>query len=546
MKLKIKKGDLFSLLVLSFFVFLSSKALFHSGFFKTIDDITTLRIVYLLKELKLGNWWQNFPVRWSSFLSHGHGYPLYLFYAPLTYYAGAILMMVLNLSHIVATKAVYVFPLLVGPYLFYWSARKKTSALPALAGSILYALFPFRGYDTYIRGGVGEAWAMAFLPGIFAGLFLIEKNNRFGVLITSLFLTLTVLSHNLSALLIFGLVLIYGWFYLKDKKDFWLSLGLGLGISAFFWLPSLIYLNIVKVSHSKQNTHSLLRFLAPLKQVFEVSFKYQKEKRYSGFFSYGLILAWVRYFWLKHKNRLSKLKRGEVFWTAASTLSLFLITDYALIFWLVSYPVSRMIQFPWRVLILLSFCLPLTFSLIVSGAKQIWLRVLLLVAATILSLSFLPTFSPKNYTKYYEYHIEDTGRCATTWGEEYLPVWVKECRFWPTVPSLEIKGDDKAHLDVNQDQGINIKAKLENQKPAWLIVDKHYFPGWQIVVDGHKREVDYQFWKEGFFRTKVQPGKHEIEVSLQKTFVMWLADLLSLTTVFVWVVASIKILRNKK
>lgn len=101
---------MFLLLGCCFFVYLSSKAAFHSGFFRTIDDVTTVRIMYPVKELTRFSFF-NFPVRLSAELSHGYGYPLYL---------------------------------------FYFSLRQKVKPLAALSASILYCPFPYRGWDSYI------------------------------------------------------------------------------------------------------------------------------------------------------------------------------------------------------------------------------------------------------------------------------------------------------------------------------------------------------------------------------------------------------------
>jgi hypothetical protein len=79
------KKEFPSFIILLFLIFLSSKALFHHGFFRTIDDVTTVRIIHMAKELQRNEIIDNFPVRIASDLSNNYGYPIYLFYAPLTY-----------------------------------------------------------------------------------------------------------------------------------------------------------------------------------------------------------------------------------------------------------------------------------------------------------------------------------------------------------------------------------------------------------------------------------------------------------------------------
>src|SRR3989344_21179 len=66
---------------------------------------------------------------------------------------------------------------------------------------------------------------------------------------------------------------------------------LALGLSAFFWLPSAYYLNIVKVNYSNQNTGQLLNFIEPVSNLFRITVPYRGDDRYSILFIlYYLIL----------------------------------------------------------------------------------------------------------------------------------------------------------------------------------------------------------------------------------------------------------------
>ncbi|MGB9706537.1 MAG: hypothetical protein ACPLXP_00470 [Microgenomates group bacterium] len=521
---KIKRSEIVSLLVLGVFIFLSAKALFHPGFFRTIDDITTVRIMYLEKELKRGEWFNNFPVRWSGELSHRYGYPLYLFYAPLVYYAGALLMMIGKLSHIVATKWVYVFPLLVGPLLFYWAARQKLSRFSALIASCFYTLFPFRGYDTYIRGGVGEAWAMAFLPAMVGGLFLLEKKKRIGGLIFALFLFLSIISHNLGGLLAISFSLLFGLVFLFKNKDFWKFFLLGIGLASFFWLPSLFYLRIVKVYYSPQNIDQVFNFLVPFSKLMAVNFHFLPEDKFSGTFFYLLIFGAIVFF-RESKKMKQKQKKECLFWGGIGFFLYFLLSTSSSFFWEITLPISRMMQFPWRVLIILSFVLPFIFGFCLDLIKNILLKIGAALLLIIFLLTFLPAFRPKEYSFFYEYSAEDTGPCATSWGEEYLPVWTKECPDRPPQEDLVTSGDSQ--IRVLKNNIVNIEAIIEGEKESELIVNRYYFPGWKVLIDGKEYPVEYKFSDWGIFKTNIPQGEHHIRVFFSKTKIMWLADMVS-------------------
>lgn len=524
---KISKKELLVLLIIIFFIFLSSKALFHSGFFRTIDDITTVRIIYLVKELQRNNWWNNFPVRWSAELAHGFGYPLYLFYAPLPYYIGALLMIFGHLSHIVATKWVYVFPLLIGPFLFYFAARQKFSKFPAFIATLFYTLFPFRGWDTYIRGGVGEAWAMAFLPGIIGSLFLMEKRQLLGGLLFSIFLALTIISHNISGLLIIFFVLILGITFYRKNKKFWYFLLLALGLSAFFWLPSFYYLNIVKVSYSTQNTGQILGFLEPWWNLFKIEIPYNPEGRFTGLFFYFYLITLLVF--LTQKNRFNKIfKKEYLFWFTSSFFLYFLLSDLSLFLWQLTLPLTRILQFPWRLLVLNSFIFPLLIGLSISVINNKFLKIIFSVLILSSSLYFLPAFRPQEYSYYYEYTAENSGPCALTGiGQEYLPTWALECSDRPPKNDVEIINGKIENFKTNK---INYDLTVTAEKYAEVIIYKYYFPGWNVLVDNQSVYPNYKFHRQGIFKILVPEGTHQIKIFYSKTPIMWLADLISLSS----------------
>lgn len=538
-------GEIICILVLSFFVFLSARALFKPGFFRTIDDITIVRIIYLKKELLRGEWFNNFPVRWSAELSYNYGYPLYLFYSPLVYYVGAILMIIGKISHIVATKWVYVFPLIIGPYLFYATARIKLNKFSSLIAACFYTLFPFRGYDTYIRGGVGEAWAMAFLPAIIGGLFLIERNKTVGGLIVSFFFFLVIISHNLSAVQIFFLLLLFILFFLLKNKKSWLFLILGIGMATFFWLPSIFYLPLVRVFYSPQNTGEIFNFLIPISELIKLRFNFFSEDRFSSLFFYFLILGLV-FFILKIKNMNSKEKKEISFWMILGFFLYFLLSNVSYYFWKVTLPFSRMLQFPWRVLVLLSFILPFLIGLTLDLIKNKILKIIIGLLFVLSFLIFLPAFKPKEYSFFYEYRAEDSGPCATSWGEEYIPVWVKECPGFYPKEDIEIKGE--GNLEILRNNLINIEAVVKMKEEGDLVVNKYYFPGWQVVIDGKRYVPDYQFSGWGIFKVKIPAGTHNVKVLFSKTKIMWLSDIISIISFLIfgfYLVRLILFLRKK-
>lgn len=511
----------FSLLVL---IFLSAKALFHEGFFRTIDDITTVRIIDLAAELKDG-YRSNMPVRISSRLAHGYGYPLYLFYAPLVYYAGAGLMIFFNLSHIVATKAVYVFPLFIGPVFFYVAARQKLRILPALIGTSLYTFFPFRGWETYYRGGVGEAWVMALLPAVFSGIFLAQKQKKIGYPLMAIFLAAIILSHNLGGMAIFGFLCFYGGVFRLGWK-YWVYLCLALGLSFFYWAPALAYLRLVQVNYSLQNIGSVLEFLRPLSFITG-RFAYLPEEGYYSahlfwFAVIGLVILAIQ--------RKKKTDVGGIFWFGTAIFFLFLLTDLSRFIWQYTLPLSRFIQFPWRLMIIVSFALPYALACLANTLfhrKAVLGGLIALVV--FLAWTYRASFRPIEYSYFYEYRAEDSGPCSTSWGEEYLPLWVEQCATHPAESAyLLANEEDEYQLQVFPTIHKNWVFRARYHGPAnTLYLTTYYFPGWKASINDKPAGVVFGGHKQGLVELSLPPGELDINLWYAKTWIIVLSETVS-------------------
>ncbi len=540
--MKILKTEIIALFILSIFILISSFALLKSGFFRTIDDTTTVRIMYLEKEIVRGDI-QNIPVRWSAELSNNYGYPIYMFYAPLSYYGGAILML-LGFHQIIATKYVYIFPLIVGPFLFYLAARQKASWIPALSGSILFTLFPFRGFDTYIKGGAGEAWAIGFIPGVFLGIFLLEKNKRIGIPIVALFIFLTIISHQLVGYLLLILVVIYGLIFIRKNKDFWLSFFLGLGLSAFYLIPLVKYLPLIKVRDLSENRTGILSSLVSIKSILLTHIDLDPVRRFSSnilFFIFSGAFIFSIFIFLKQKTASNK---QILFFGVISFISLFLISDLSYFAWKIVLPVTGFLQFSWRLFAILAFTLSIFLVLVLDSLKNKKQKYIFSIGIIFISILFIPFFKPVEYTTFYEYRVE--GECATTtWQNEYLPKWVKDC------PNLdeEIRLTDKnGKLTKISSNLLTVSAISEVNKKSELIINKYYFPGWNVEVNGDNSQINYTFSNSGIMKVNLPEGKSDIRIYFSKTNTMLISDLISIISIIflIFITCKIIFLEHKK
>ena len=94
-----KLEELFFIAILILLSYFSFSHLFISGFFPIHDDTQVARVFGMGKALSDGV----FPVRWIEDLGYGYGYPIFNFYAPLSYYFGGFLN-ILGFDALTSTK----------------------------------------------------------------------------------------------------------------------------------------------------------------------------------------------------------------------------------------------------------------------------------------------------------------------------------------------------------------------------------------------------------------------------------------------------------
>ena len=192
------------------------------------------------------------PPRLGPDFTWGFGYPLFNFYYHLPFYLGAVFYALFG-SLVLSFKLVFFASILTSVFGMYLLARLYLNKLPSLVTATVFLYTPYRAVQIYVRGAMGEAVALAILPFvIWAFVNLIRKTNIKNIATSAIIFTLFLLSHNyfwvLSAPVI-GVFVIYELFNSTNKilstTYQLLAVALGLGLSAYFWLPALFEQNLV-------------------------------------------------------------------------------------------------------------------------------------------------------------------------------------------------------------------------------------------------------------------------------------------------------------
>jgi uncharacterized membrane protein len=540
-------------LVLSIFSILP---FFSNGFFKVHDDTQVVRIYEMSKALSDGM----FPVRWVEDLGYGFGYAIFNFYSVLPYYLGGLITN-LGIDVLLSTKIVFAGALVLSGISMFVLVKDIFGKLPALASSIIYLYFPYHAVNTYVRGDLAEIYAYALTPLVFLGLLRIHSNDdkslkRGYILLSSVSLAQVIVSHNLSAFMLFlfiGGFILHSLILGKNKVRLAVSyttiLVLAFLLSAFYSIPAIFEMKYSNVL-SQIGGPSLIRdnFVC-LTQLWDspwgfggsapgcvdgMSFKLGKINIILAFLALVLFLF-----------NLKKVK-DKLFITSLSFLflafSIFLTHEYSMILW--TLPYMEFLQFPWRFLNFTGLFLSIVAGFLVwkvgeqFGAKLSLILTSIIVALTLFYNAGL--FSPQSImdleTSFYtdgKYIKWDVSRIS----DEYLPHNFTKPKSENDIRSSVfdiVEGSGTVETLEKKTQAA--KARINLDSDGIVRVNIAFFPAWNIRVNNDK--THYIVRDDGMY-IGASKGTHLIEAKFEETGIEKIANVLSLIGLLITAVVII-------
>ncbi|MDP3973313.1 MAG: hypothetical protein Q8P92_00600 [Candidatus Daviesbacteria bacterium] len=522
------------------------KDLFISGGF-TSHDLThhVIRQISMDKLLSEGQ----FPPRWSGELNNGYGYPVFLFNYPLPAMVGEISHK-MGLGYVDSVKAV-LFASMIGSVLgMYLFLNALLGSKPsAFLGAIFYLYAPLRFLTVYVSSAVGSALALGILPFVFWSLVEISKGKKWASLVGGVSLAGLILAHNVTALIFAPVILASAWGIggIRKIRGIGMMFFLGLGLSAWFWLPALFEAQYTRFGEVfgkfYQDQFPSLWQLIRSPWGYGLSHPQNPE---SGDMSYqlglihiGVMLILVGLVWVM--KRIREIREIGGFALALFGLSVFLMLKISLPLW-ENIPFLSMVQFPLRFQAWSVFAASIAAALLV---KYLPFKKLL-----VLSLLFLVIYANRNH-----WHINEVfapgenyylnlKTTSTSYGE-HLPKWGK-IMDQPAVGKLEfIKGQGDIGIIMNKSD--EIVAEVAVDSGGKLRLNQTYFPGWNIEIDGQKTNFDYLSNPDligtdgesyGLMTFDIEEGIHLVRAQFKNTPVRNLADGISLISVIVFLYAG--------
>lgn len=528
------KKTLLIIAALLLFSFPAIKSLLPKGGY-TSHDLThqVVRQIDIDRLLSEGQ----FPPRWSGNLNNGYGYPLFNFIYPTPAIFGGLFHK-LGFDFVESVKAVFFISMImsvIGMNLFLnWLFPKNK--LGAFLGAMFYLYAPVRFLDVYVSAAVGNALALGILPFIFWAITEISKGKKWAIPVGSISLALLVTSHNVTTLMFAPVILVFSAILILQAKrkvdlikNVCLMIAVGLGLSAFFWIPALFEKKYIVYDQVLGNFWQ--DQFPSIAQIFHSPWGYglsHPEAPQPGDLSYqiglaqifiGLALLPFLFFFRKKKEFLYwGIFTATIFFTGA-----FFMLKISYFFWK-NLPLLYLVQFPARFMALSIFAASIGAALVIKYLPFKKIVFIILLAFVLYAnrnhLNVNEPFNPG--MDYYLNRLE-----TTTSANEHLPIWA----YLPqkVSPGKLIVLSGKAEIKITENKSAKVAAEIYVKKDATFRFNQFYFPGWVLKNNGRPIQFDYQNKgdSQGLPVFGLPKGNHSFEADFTDTTDRKIANLIS-------------------
>lgn len=499
--------------------------------------------------------------RWAPHMAQGYGYPLYQFQSPLSAYVAAGLHLA-GLDWATALNGVYALAVVTSGWAIWLLARDLWGEKGAVVTAVAYLYAPYHAYVTLYRASLSEAVAWAIVPLVLWGLRRWQvENTRVGLATAVLSFILLIFTHDVTAYAF--LPFMVGWVIavaLTERRLIYLwrgllALALGIGGSAFFWLPALAERHFVQFDRATSawpflyfnNFLPLSQLLALPHQADPTLLNDWPERGLGVLLAVlaiaGAIVAWRRLPGQRWLTGFLLLTLGGYVWLTV-TASRPLWDAISLL---------QTFQFPWRLLAPATLAaslltgglaslnrkplsvirdpitygsritdngLPLLLILLLSAAHWGWLYPQYCPAPADTSLAGMVAWE------------QGTDTLGTTASRELLPATVnrmpQDARDGPVWAARLSPVDlpEGATILTAVTHPLRAEIEMETAVPFTARFRTFAFPGWRAWVDGV--EVPITPTDDGLITFPVPDGRHALVVAFGETPLRWLADVMSL------------------
>ena len=516
---------------------------FKGGY--TSHDLThhVVRQISMSKLIKEGQ----FPPRWDADLNNGFGYPVFIFNYPLPAYIGDVFHR-LGLSYVDSVKSVMLISLplsAIGMYLFLYKWLKEKSQLPAILGAVFYLYAPIRFINVYVSASVGGALALAIIPFLFWSITKqVQEKTPSSLPRTGLLFALLILSHNITALIFAPIIILFALLisfqslnFQKSLRSISLSLILGLGLSAYFWIPAIASRGILRYDSLMEGQY--LKHFPSLYQLIRSPWGYGMSNlgvdQDGMSFQIGLAHLLVTLLSIKLLF-IKKNQKAVILFLLIFITSVFLMLKASSPVW--QYlPLLQLVQYQFRILAITVFSASVLVALLIKNS-----RFKLLFFAPLL---FLLLYANRNHLRINEmfnpgedYYL-NLKTTTASWSE-HLPQWSAPASTESPGKIIITEGSGKIYIEQNK--SALVSAKIQATTPITVQFNQVYYPGWVFLLNNKPINFTYlESNSNGMPVISIPKGDHLFIGKLTKTNTHKFAEGLTLLSI----ISSVLIITKK-
>lgn len=458
-------------------------------------------------------WSGDYYPRWLADIDGGAGSPAMFYYPPLSHFITAPFSLLfperelfywrMNLA-----SMLLIFVSFVSARFFLRSAIKnKDSTIPS-CGALLYVAHPyFYVADVYVRGAFAEAWVFAWVPIVFFGLNIIERQRARGMSCIVLGVFGIVSTHIVSAVFWLPVACFYLLIVKPSKQNFvvaCLSIVLGIGLSSAYLFTALAYIELANISWMYSLDKIYSSFVVNLQTINLLA---TGELKFTSMIFIFVAFTLVGMFVFLVLTR--KFDRVLVFWLAVFVVSFFMMTPLSAALWRL-VPIIYKIQFSWRLTAVLSFVFVVLYASVFDKSSGHARKVVLYIFPFVLCF-ILPLFvyfaglshisNGKAIDSYegisensYKLYLGGKRPSFNAYEHQLVPIDVL---------------DKYRYLEFIEIDDETVSYKLIENKPRFLA----------LTVDASKATT-IRFKRQAFYGTEIKLNKHILEESFDKRMIV--------------------------
>jgi len=326
--------------------------------------------------------------------------------------------------------------------MFFLAKRIWKNDYAALVSSMIYVYAPYRSVDVWVRGALPEAFSFIFFPLII--LFIdrfIEKKKAADILFFTLFLSILIITHNLSLVMFVPLLVVWVIFKLYESKNWKLLIPIvissagSIALTAFYILPVAFESKFIDLGSTITGYFDFHNHFVTSYELFIRNFWGYGASVWGPNDGLSLAIGYVQwilpififlilmYQYIRtHGKKFAIYHLQFIILFLMGWFYLFLTHNKSTVIW-EHLPFMAYIQFPWRFLGMTVFCFSLASGLIITlfDKWKIWLTIVICGTVIVLNaLFFRPDVWYKVTDSYYTTGIEWIRQRTASIGD-----------FWP-------------------------------------------------------------------------------------------------------------------